>query len=114
MKRAEIEDANVVDVTDACKAVEYPLDDADINAVAIKINGRYPNKGRTVNKVCKELVYVLSGTGQVAVEGEVINLKKGSVVLIEPGERFYWEGNSLEMFMPCTPAWYPEQHKRVG
>jgi len=28
------------------------------------------------------------------------------------GEKYFWEGE-MEMFMPCTPAWYPEQHKEI-
>ena len=113
MKEAQLGDAKIISVTDACTAVEYPLEDKDINAVVIKIDGRYPNEGRTVNEKCKELVYVMSGKGKLVVEGKEVDLKTGTVVLIEPGERFYWEGKELEMFMPCTPAWYSEQHKEV-
>ena len=102
---------NVVSVS--CVALEYLLNDKDINAVVIKINGRYPEKGRTVNDKCKELAYVIRGKGKVTVEENDIELKEGSVVLIEPGERFFWEGENLEIFMPCTPAWYPEQHREV-
>gem|GEM_PF-2374449 len=29
------------------------------------------------------------------------------------GERYFWDGQ-MTMFVPCTPAWYPEQHKEVG
>lgn len=41
------------------------------------------------------------------------HLTKGDAVLIEPGEVFYWQGDQLEMLMPCSPAFYPEQHKEV-
>jgi hypothetical protein len=33
--------------------------------------------------------------------------------MVNPGERFYWEGNALEMLMPCAPAFSPAQHKEV-
>jgi quercetin dioxygenase-like cupin family protein len=46
------------------------------------------------------------------VEGEEINLETGDLILIEPGEKYFWEGN-LKMFVPCVPAWYLEQHKEV-
>lgn len=113
MKEACLNTAKVVNVTDTCTAIEYPLGDKDINAVVIKINGRYPKQGRTVNEKCKELAYVIGGIGQLTVEGQTVELKKGAVVLIMPCERFFWEGQDLEIFMPCTPAWYPEQHKEV-
>lgn len=95
-----------------CTAIEYPLGDKDINGAVIELKGRYPDKGRVVNLKCKELAYVMQGAGKVVVEGKGVKLKKGDMVLIEPGERYFWEGN-LVMFVPCTPAWYPKQHKEV-
>jgi len=95
-----------------CTAVEYPFQDKDINGAVIKLNGRYPDRGRVVNLKCKELAYVIRGSGKVVVNGADVILSEGDLILIEPGEKYYWEGN-LEMFVPCVPAWYPEQHKEV-
>jgi alkylated DNA repair dioxygenase AlkB len=95
---------------DQCIALEYSMGDKDINGAVGIINGRYPDKGRVVNTVCKELVYVLSGTGRVVIEGKEINFKEGDLILIEPNEKYFWEG-SFKIFMPCAPAWYPEQHR---
>lgn len=112
MKIVHKADANKNVVTNSCIAYEYPLNDKDINAVVIEINGRYPHKGRTVNEVCKELAYVIDGSGRVVIEDQEFEIAEGTSILINPGEKFYWEGN-LKMFMPCTPAWYPQQHKEV-
>ena len=98
--------------SDACTAIEYPLKDNDINGAIIKLSGRYPNEGRVVNLKCKELAYIIEGSGKVVVEEKEVKLEEGDLVLIEPGEKYFWEGN-LKMFVPCTPAWYPEQHKEV-
>lgn len=98
--------------SDVCTAIEYPLEDKDINGAIIELKGRYPDKGRVVNEKCKELAYIIEGSGRVVVEGKEVKLEKGDLVLIEPEERCFWEGN-LIMFMPCTPAWYPEQYKGV-
>lgn len=98
--------------SEACTAVEYSLGDKDINGAIIKIKGRYPDKGRTVNLKCKELAYVIRGSGKVSIEGNETEISEGSLILIEPREKFFWEGD-LIMFMPCTPAWYPEQHIEV-
>jgi len=38
---------------------EYETDDKDINVALVEINGRYPDKGRVYNTICKELVYVV-------------------------------------------------------
>ena len=98
--------------SDVCLAIEYPLGDKDINGAVVRLSGRYPDEGRVVNKRCKELAYVISGSGRLVVEGKEVELSEGDLVLIEPGERYFCDGN-MTMFMPCTPAWSPEQHKEV-
>ena len=76
------------------------------------INGRYPLEGRIVNEVCKEIGYIIEGEGIIVIEDQEIKLKKGSAVLINSGERYYWEGK-MKMLISCTPEWYPEQHRDV-
>ena len=98
--------------SDQCTAIEYPLGDKDINGAVIKLNGRYPEKGRTVNTKVKEMAYVIRGRGKIVVEGKEYSLNVGDFVLIDANERYFWEGD-LEMFVPCVPAWYPEQHQEV-
>ena len=98
--------------SDACTAYEYPFEDRDINGAVIELDGRYPDSGRVVNNVCKELVYIIQGSGKVFVEGDEKLLSVGDMLMILPGEKYYFEGK-LEMLMPCTPAWYLEQHEEV-
>jgi mannose-6-phosphate isomerase-like protein (cupin superfamily) len=98
---------------DVCTAIEYPLGDKDINGAIIELNGRYPDKGNVANEICKELAYVIKGSGKVVVEGKETKLNEGDLVLIEPGEKYFWQGD-MTLFVPCTPAWYPEQHKEIG
>ncbi len=97
---------------EACTAIEYPMGDKDINGAVIELSGRYPDRGRTVNEKCKEMAYVIKGSGRVVVEGVETQLNEGDLVLIDPGEKFFWEGK-MTLFMPCTPAWNPDQHKQV-
>ena len=86
-----------------CVAIEYPLDDKDLNAAVIELSGRYPTKGRVVNEVCKELAYIISGSCSIVFEDRSIELETGDLILIEPNEKYYWEGNA-KLFVPCTPA----------
>lgn len=74
---------------DHCVAIEYSLGDKDINGAVIELSGRYPESGRAVNMECKELVYVIRGSGKVAVEDEETSLEEGDVLLIQPGERYF-------------------------
>ncbi|MCK4525062.1 MAG: DUF861 domain-containing protein [Candidatus Andersenbacteria bacterium] len=112
MKIIKKDQAEVHKNSNACVAIEYPLGDKDINGAVIELNGRYPDNGRTVNLECKELAYIIKGSGRLVVKGKEIELNEGDLVLIEAGEKFFWEGN-MQIFMPCTPAWYPEQHREV-
>ena len=112
MKVVHKDQTERLNVSENCIAIEYPLGDKDINGAIVELTGRYPNTGRVVNLKCKELAYVIQGSGRIVVENEEINLKEGDLILIEPGEKYFWDGN-LTIFTPCTPAWYPEQHKEV-
>jgi mannose-6-phosphate isomerase-like protein (cupin superfamily) len=93
-----------------CTAREYPLNDKDINVASIDLNGRYPEKGCAVNEVSKETAYVIAGSGKVVVDGIASEVTEGDLVLINPGEKFFWEGK-MTLLMPCTPAWTPEQYR---
>ncbi len=95
-----------------CFGIVYPLKDKDIDLAVIEITGRSPVKGRAVNLECKELVYIIRGSGMVVVEGKRINLRKGDLVLIKQKEKYYFEGK-MTMIVPCAPAWRPDQHKET-
>ena len=97
-----------------CEGIEYSFDDKDMNIALVTVNGRYPETGYVMNEVCKEAGYVVSGSGVLGLEtGEKTAVGPGSAVLLQPGEKYYWEGENLQMVMPCSPAFYPEQHKRM-
>jgi len=96
-----------------CKGFGYEFGDKDLNIAVATITGRYPDKGHLVNEVCKEIAYVLSGSGQVGVDNQTYDLHPGDAVLILPGERYFWQGQNLQMLMPCSPAFDPQQHKEV-
>ena len=100
--------------SDTCTGYEYGFNDKDLNIAVVTVDGRYPEYGYIVNEVCKEVGYVISGKGSVDVQGEgTRDLKVGDAVMIQPGEKFFWQGESLELLMPCSPAFYPAQHKTV-
>ncbi|MFA5946622.1 MAG: cupin domain-containing protein [Patescibacteria group bacterium] len=96
-----------------CVVFGYPSDDKEMNGAVAEITGRYPSQGRVTNLKCKEMGYVIKGSGKVVVEGVEVPLNEGDLVVIEPGEKYHWEG-TLTVFLPCTPAWYPEQHRQVN
>ncbi len=112
MKIVKLKDSERFNNSDTCEVVEYPLGDPDINCATAVITGRYPEKGYCVNEKCKEMIYVIEGKGSLNKKDETINFEKGDVILIEKGEIYFWDAN-CRIVMPCTPAWYPEQHKLI-
>lgn len=97
---------------DICIVTEYPTIDQDLDFAIVKISGRYPESKQAMNKVCKEIAYVHSGTGYISVNEEQYALNPGDIVFIEPGETFFWEGN-MTLHVTCTPAFHIEQHVLV-
>lgn len=95
-----------------CWVFEYPLGDKDINGVFVELTGREPDKGRVVNLKCKEMTYIINGSGKIVIEGKEIKVKAGDLILIEPGEKFFWEGK-MTMFLSCVPAWNLGQYKKI-
>lgn len=93
-------------------AIEHTIQDEAINSVIVKLSGRYPEKQRAVNQQCKEIIYVQDGEGKLILEDQVYELNAGDMVLIEPGEKYYWQGN-MRLFVACSPAWTKEQHQIV-
>ena len=81
-----------------------------MNISVAEITLRYPDEGFAVNHKCSEMGYVLRGSGKLITENSEAALGAGDAVYIPHGEKFYWEGN-MTVILPCTPAWYPEQHE---
>jgi quercetin dioxygenase-like cupin family protein len=98
--------------SDNCVVTECPLDDDALNFAIAKINGRYPESGFAINHKSKEIVYVQQGRGTVCVDGQTVELNAGDVVMIEAGEKFFWDGE-FTFHIACSPAFTVEQHKHV-
>ena len=88
---------------------EYHLPSKAIGFALSKLNGRIPDSGRMRNKVCNEIYYVISGSGTLFIEDKKYELKNGDVFLIEAGKKFYVIAKNLQIALPTSPAWYPEQ-----
>lgn len=92
------------------KTYEYNIEDKDINYCIVDINGRFPTGEKyALNKNCKEMAHILSGSGILVVNNKEYKLEKDDVVLIDKLDKYYWEGN-MRLGLPCSPAWKPDQH----
>jgi len=95
-----------------CIAYEYVIEDKAINSAVVILTGRYPTEGMVVNQKCKELCYIIKGSGKLVTEQKEIKFSKGDMIFLEPGEKYYWEAKAT-ILSSCTPAWYPEQHAHI-
>ena len=98
--------------SDNCTAYEYETNNKNINIAIIEISGRYPDNGKALNEECTLMCYVIEGSGYLVVNNVEYTLEQGSVVLIEPNEEYYYEGN-VKLCMPSAPAWTPDQYRKI-
>ena len=113
MKKITLSQTTEFKNSDVCIATEYPFGDKQIDLSTAVINGKYPKSGYCVNLKVKEMIYVISGKGKLYKENETISFEAGDAILIEKGEKYYWDAH-CKIAMSCTPAWYPKQHILVG
>jgi mannose-6-phosphate isomerase-like protein (cupin superfamily) len=110
MKLIKRDEAHRINNSETCQVVEYPFDEKDINGSVINVNGRYPESGFVMNEVCKEIIYIISGSGTLTVDDSTVDFDEGDSLYVDAGEKYFWQGN-FTSYMACTPAFYPEQHK---
>lgn len=92
-----------------CFGTEAVFNDAPMNGALITVKGRYPENGYAMNKVCKELVFVVKGGGAVHMPTETIEFSAGDTIYLDSNDAYFWDGD-MELYAVCTPAFYPEQH----
>lgn len=98
--------------SDRCHVIEYEIGDQDLDFAIVSLEGRYPETGRVINKKCKEIVYIQDGQGQIELEGKFQKLKTGDIVLINAGQKYFWDGK-MTLTISCHPAFTVDQHQRV-
>ena len=97
---------------DSCHVTEYALGHHDLDLAVAKINGRYPHEKWVLNEISAELGYILEGQGKVVTEKGEQFLSKGDAVILEAGEKYYWEGK-MDVLLTCHPIWSLSQHQVV-
>ena len=97
--------------SEKCKIFGYPFEDKDMDICVSVITGRYPDSGYCKHLVCKELIYVLEGSGKLHFEDKVVDFAAGDAVWVNPNEKYYWETNYCKVTITCSPAWYKEQYE---
>ncbi len=112
MKKIAAAEAESFQHGETCLMSEYRLEDDRLDAATAKVSGRYPDEGWVLNRVSAETAYVLAGSGKLVTEDGETSLETGDVVLIEPGEKFHWDGK-MTLFVTCAPAWKYGQYEHI-
>ena len=93
-------------------AHEYPSQNPNISGGYVEIKGRHPVEGWICNNSCTELVFIIKGSATLFTDKESIFLNEMDQVIIDPKERYYWDGDCVA-FVPATPPWTPEQTENI-
>lgn len=112
MKHIKLKDAISRSNSDSCIVNEYPLEENDLDIVVATITGRYPDNGYALNKVSKEIIYVLEGTGIVHFKDKKIKYNAGDVILINK-EAYYYETKYSKVTISCSPAWNNKDYENI-
>ena len=95
-----------------CSVYEYHFGDKDLDLSCAEIRGRYPPEGFVMNEKIKEIFYVQKGKGKINIEGKDFNITKGDVMLIQPKQKYFWQG-TLDLVLACHPRFTFDQHKNI-
>lgn len=88
---------------------EYTTASEKMNVAHIKIEGRYPEEGFTVNREADSIIHILGGRGLLGTrDGIRVELAAHDQVHLAVDDAYYFEGD-LEILYSATPKWTPEQ-----
>ena len=89
MRLVKRENAEVIKNSDTSSLLEYStqLNDKEIDFAINSVHGRYPETGYCSNKKCKELAYILEGTGKICKRKEEFSFQEGDYISERSGLR---------------------------
>lgn len=107
------EEAKEMKNSESCIMREYALPDKSMGFATAMIDGRFPEKGKVINKECDEIYFVLSGSGRVHNEKGDFAVKQKDLFFLDKGAWYWVEGEKLRLAVVTTPPWFFEQHEQL-
>jgi len=98
---------------ESCTVWEYPFPSKNLWIAVVKIDGRYPEKGKAINKKCDIVYYIISWTGKIHNKDGSLDVSEWDSFFLEKNKWYWVEWNDLKMVLPSTPAWFFEQYEEV-
>lgn len=76
-----------------CEIYEYPLKYKSFDISIMNISGSYTKYGCRVNKIFKEIIFIIEGCGNLYISNFEVSFEKGDVIFIDIREKYKWETN---------------------
>lgn len=90
--------------------VLYPSHPQGEQTVArVSLDGRYPEKGYSINETCTETLYILSGSLTLTYGEEQYVMEPEDIFYIVPGTKYALEGKG-ESLVLISPEWDSDQN----
>lgn len=92
----------------------YPSSPKKDQTIAhVKMDGKYPVDGYSLNDICTETIYVLDGNLNIEIEGEIFSAEKDDICIILPGKKYRitGKGEALDLI---TPQWNSSQNHIIS
>lgn len=91
----------------------YPSHPAGEQTIAfVTMDGRYPEKGYSINERCTETLYVTEGAFTLTYGEESFELREGDVFMILPGTKYAITGRGSSVDV-ITPEWDKSQNRII-
>lgn len=97
----------------SCSVNEYDFPFKNLGIAIVKINGRYPDSGKAMNTECDEIYYVISGSAVIHTAEGDFKINKNDAFYFEKNKWYWVEGKHLEILLPTSPSWFPEQYRQI-
>lgn len=88
---------------------DYPMPSKETGLAVQELNGRVPEKGRFLNKICNEICFVIKGSCTLFLDEKKFDIYEGDVFIIKHGQKSHLIANKLKMLTITSPDWHPEQ-----
>lgn len=112
MKYIPFSEARRINNSPNCEVYEYGENER-LDVARIKIDGRYPQTGWSVNEASDAAIMVVEGHGKLLTPDVIRPLGEKAVAIVSAGEKYAIEGDPIEINMVCTPPWHLDQYKNM-
>jgi len=95
------------------KGLLYPSSPKKDQTIAsIKINGKYPKKGYSINDLSMETIYLLEGFFTIEADKKIFEIEPGDIFMVFPKVKYKIKGKGKAMVF-ISPAWEKNKNKII-